>query len=67
MPLPGIQARIEQVDSVACLGVDAREVRAFVEIALRATPGEIIGAIVTAVDSGDDVVDVEGPLVSYVR
>lgn len=39
VPLPTILARIEQVHAIAGLGVDAREVGAFLEVALRATPG----------------------------
>lgn len=63
---PGVQTRIEQVDAIAGFGVDACEVGAFVELALRATPGEIVGMIITPVDSRHDGGDVKGPFIGPV-
>ena len=63
MLVPNIGAWVEQVDPLASLAVDAHDVTLFVQIALSTAPASIIQIIGAAVDTGNDVIDVERPLI----
>ena len=66
MRLPRVVARVEEVSSQLRRGVDARKISSLMEVALRATPAEIVEFISASVNSGDDVVDVKRPLIRRV-
>ena len=57
---PNILARMEETAHFAGVGIDAREVRAFVQIAARTGKGEVFQDRGSAVLPRDDVLDVEG-------
>jgi hypothetical protein len=58
MFLPDILARIEEGDHDPTLGVDAREIRTFVAVAVDAGEGEVFRGIATQVLPCPDVLDV---------
>lgn len=57
---PIVAAGMEEFDDLAGPGVDAGEIRAFGDVTAVAGEGEVIEFIGTAVDGGDDVLDVMG-------
>jgi hypothetical protein len=63
MLVPLVLARVEEIYPIARNGIETGKIAAFVQVALRATPGEIFRVVTPAVDASNDVIDVERPLV----
>jgi hypothetical protein len=50
---------MKQIDDMARIRVDAREIRAFIGVASIARPSEIVGIVDATVLPGDDMLDME--------
>ena len=59
MIFPSVASRMKEPRDLPGLGINSSEVRALVEIALRAGEREIVGIVGAAVLPGDDVFDVK--------
>jgi hypothetical protein len=59
MIIPAVNAWIEQNCHQTCRRIDAREIRALVEVAVDARESKIIGVACTAVLSRNNVLDME--------
>jgi hypothetical protein len=57
--VPRLASRIEEPDDAPGLRIDPREIRPFVQVAVIAGEGEVIGVVGAAVLPGDDVLDVK--------
>jgi hypothetical protein len=57
--LPEIPTRMKKTRQLSGIRVDTRKIGAFVEIAVDASPGEVLGCVRAAMLAGDDVLDVK--------
>jgi hypothetical protein len=60
MTVPALPARIKQRHDIARQTIDSCNVRAFVLVAMEATPGEVFQYGLAAVLLRDDVIDLKG-------
>lgn len=59
MVVPTLLARREELGNPVCFRINAREVRAFVEITVNASQRQIIEIIAAVMEFREDVFDVE--------
>ena len=59
MVFPRILARMKQLSNYICLGIEAGEICSFVKIAIDTGKGEIFHIVTAAVNSRNDVFNVE--------
>src|SRR3989442_14775992 len=60
MVLPPMSPRMEQFRHLVGFGVDARQVRAFVQITINAGQSQILQVISAAMNARNDMLDVQG-------
>ena len=59
MLFPGVRTWVEERDDLACFGVNAREISAFVRVASVAGQGKICRIVIAAMLAGNDVLNLE--------
>lgn len=67
MLVPDLSARIKQINPGRCFGINAGEIRSFVQVALSASPSQIVGIIIGLMDFGNNVINMERPFVLRFR
>jgi hypothetical protein len=67
MFVPRISARMEQIRATAAVRVNTGQVRALVQIALSATPTQVVKITRSTVHASHNVIYMKGPLVRFLR
>jgi hypothetical protein len=64
---PDVTPGVEQANNIACLRINSGQIGALVQVALRASQGEVIGIIGATMLARDDVLDVETQFGKHLR